>query len=586
MLFYNGEAVFYNQSQKAMLALLLQHPRKDGTKTMKKLSRLLALLLCLALCLCLAACGGTAPAESDAPDADEAAAAPEAESEAESEVPADDYKIFVYGTDANSTTFDPASDLQTNSGAALIRAVGETLWTVDLDGNMKYKLAESVEYSAESLNIVLREGVKFSNGNDLTVSDVLFTFKHIAAQPRTAAMYACMDLENAEIVSDYEIHIPMNNYDAALIDLLGNASSLILDEEVAGVEGYAFDWLIGSGPYMLKGDGITDKSGWEEAVQYILVRNPEYWGEAPYYDEIQIRFYSQESTRFADLQAGNLDAAYLTESTYINNLANGTVPETSLVSVKENTIDVFTLAVVVNDASGEPGEPGAFNDINVRKAFAHCLDIPTIVESLGEGVYTPATNVVTESSWVYEDLGGYEYDPELAAQYLAEAGYSVDNPLNITMYCENTSWNAAVAEAAQSYCAAIGINLDLSGIADFATILPHLLAREVQISISYPSNGSGNDPANLLQQMSPGSDNSMLQTRDEHLAELFTQAQQETDRETREALYKEFLQGVHDGYYVIPIDIRTKNYGVKDVHTSFASALDVANQLDPTLLTD
>lgn len=554
---------------------------------MKSISRLLALLLCLAMCLSLAACGGSgssAPAETAAEEpADDAPAADEPVAEEPAE---DDYKVFVYGTDANSTTFDPASDLQTNSGSLLVHAVGDALWSVDLDGNMKYKLAESVDYSAEALDITLKEGVKFSNGDDMTASDVLFTFRHIASQPRTASMYACMDLENAEIVDDYHLVIPMNYYDAALIDLLGNASSLILDEEVAGADGYAFDWLIGTGPYMLKGDGVTDKSGWEESVQYTLVRNPEYWGEEPYYDEIDVCFYSKEATRYADLQSGKLDAAYLTEATYINNLSKGAVPETSLITIEENTIDVFTLATVVNDASGEPGEPGAFADINVRKAFAHCLDIPTIVESLGEGVYSPANNVVTESSWVYEDLGAYEYDPALAAEYLAAAGYSVDNPLNITMYCEGTAWNAAVAEAAQSYCAAIGINLDLSGVADFGTILPHLLAHEVQISIGYPSNGSGNDPANLLQQMSPGSDNSMLATRDEHMAELFTQGQQETDHAAREAIYKEFLQLLHDGYYVIPIDVRTKNYGVKDIHTSFGAALDASNQLDPALLTD
>lgn len=564
---------------------------------MKKLSRFLALALCLALCLSLAACGGSGSSGSSAPEApaadeaapaaDEAAPADDApEAPAEDAAADEDYKVFVYGTDANSTTFDPASDLQTNSGSFLVHAVGDSLWTCDPDGNMTLKLAENVDYTADHLDITIRQGVKFSNGDDMTASDVLFTLRHVAAQPRTASMYACMDLDNAEIVSDYELHIPMNNYDAALVDLMGNASCIILDEKIAGVDGYAYDWLISTGPYMLKGDGVTDKSGWEESVQYTLVRNPYYWGEAPYYDEFIVKFYSQESTRFAELKAGNLDAAYLTEATYVNNLADGAVPGTSLITVEENTATVFCLALRVNDASGEPGEEGAFADINVRKAFAHCLDIPTMVESLGEGVYKVATNVVGEGSWVYEDLGGYEYDPELAAEYLAEAGYSVDNPLNVTMYCEGTAWYAALSEAAQSYCAAIGINLDLSGVADFATILPHLLAHEVQISIGFGSNGSGNDPANLLQQYGPQSDNSLLQTRDEHLAELFTQGQQETDRDARVAIYQEFLQSIHDNYYVVPIALGTRNFGVKDVHTSFAAAIDSSNQVDPTLLTD
>lgn len=547
-------------------------------KMTKKLIRLLALALCLALCLSLAACGGSG-STTEAPAADAAAPAADA-------APADDYKVFNYGTDANSTTFDPASDLQTNSGNFLVHAVGESLWTCDPDGAMTLKLAESVDYTEEALNITLKQGVQFSNGDEMTASDVLFTFRHVASQLRTAAMYACMDLENAQIVDDYTLNIPMNYYDAALIDLLGNASCLILDEEVAGAEGYAFDWLIGTGPYMLKGDGITDKSGWEESVKYTLVRNPYYWGEAPYYDEFNVYFYSQESTRYADLQAGNLDAAYLTEATYINNLSKGAVPDASLITAKENAVQYVEMAVALGGASGEPEETAPFTDINVRKALAHCLDIPTIVESLGEGVYEVASSLVGEGSWIYEDLGVYEYDPELAAQYLAEAGYSVDNPLNVTVYAEGTAWTSAFFEAAQSYAAAIGINLDLSGVTDFATILPSLIGNKVPISMGQASNGSGNDPANLLQQFGPASDNSLLRVRDEHLAELFNEGSTTTDHDTRLAIYQEFMEGIYEGYYVIPVCVSTKNFGVNNAHTSFAAAIDTSNQVDPVLLTD
>ena len=543
---------------------------------MKKLTRLMALLLCLVMCLSLAACGGTEePAEvAEAPVAGEEAA------------PAEELKVFNYGTDANSTTFDPASDLQTNSGSFLVHAVGESLWTCDPDGNMTLKLATEVDYTAEALTIKLREGVKFSNGNDMTASDVLFTFKHVAAQLRTAAMYACMNLEAAEMPDDYTLVIPMNYYDAALIDLLGNASCLILDEEVAGAEGYAFDWLIGTGPYMLKGDGVTDTSGWEESVKYTLVRNPNYWGEAPYYDELHVYFYSEESTRYADFQAGNLDAAYLTQSTYINNLANGAVPDANLVTAPENNVYCFEMAVVLGGASGEPEREAPFADINLRKAFAHCLDIPTMVETLGEGVYETASSLVGPGSWVYEDLGVYEYDPELAAQYLAEAGYGLDNPLNVDVYAEGTAWTLALFEAAQSYAAQIGINLNLAGVTDFATILPKLIGGEVPMSFGQGSNGSGNDPANLLQQFGPKSDNSLLRIRDEQLAQLFTDGASCTDKEQRIQMYQDMIQGMYDNYHVVPVCVGTVNFAVRSEHTSFESAIDTSSRLDPTLLTD
>lgn len=549
---------------------------------MKKMTRLFALLLALALCLGLVGCGSSEPAaDSDSTTVGgetAEAAAPAAENE--------ELKVFNYGTDANSTTFDPASDLQTNSGSFLVHAVGESLWTCDPDGNMTPKLATEVDYTAEALTIKLRDDVKFSNGDAMTASDVLFTFKHVAAQLRTASMYACMDLENATMPDDYTLVIPMNYYDAALIDLLGNASCLILDEKVAGAEGYAFDWLIGTGPYMLKGDGVSDVSGWEESVKYTLVRNPYYWGDEPYYDELNVYFYSEESTRYADFQAGNLDAAYLTEATYINNLGKGAVMDGELVTVNENSVYCFEMAEALGGASGEPETEAVFADINIRKAFAHCLDIPTMVESLGEGVYATASSLVGEDSWVYEDLGVYEYDPELAAQYLAEAGYSVDNPVEIEVYAEGTAWASALFEAAQSYAAKIGINLNLAGVTDFATILPKLIGGEVPMSMGQASNGSGNDPANLLQQFGPASDNALLRVRDDDLAALFTEGTSCTDKAQREQIYKDFIRGIYEDYHVVPICVGTVNFAVRSEHTSFASAIDTSARLDPTLLTD
>ena len=550
---------------------------------MKKTTRLLALLLGLVLCLSLAACGNkTEPAAEggDAPAAPAEAAAPAQEETAEG------LKVFRYGTDANSTTFDPASDLQTNSGSFLVHAVGESLWTCDPDGNMTPKLASEVEYTEDTLTIKLREGVKFSNGDDMTAADVLFTFRHVAAQLRTAAMYACMDLANAEMPDDYTLVIPMNYYDAALIDLLGNASCLILDEKVAGAEGYTFNWLIGTGPYMLKGDGVSDTSGWEESVKYTLVRNPYYWGEAPYYDELQVYFYSEESTRYADFQAGNLDAAYLTQATYINNLANGAVADAELITANENSVYCFEMAVVLGGASGEPEVSAPFADINIRKAFAHCLDVPTMVETLGEGVYATASSLVGEGSWVYEDLGVYEYDPELAAQYLAEAGYSVDNPIEIEVYAEGTAWSLALFEAAQSYAAKIGINLNLAGVTDFATILPKLIGGQVPMSFGQGSNGSGNDPANLLQQFGPASDNSLLRVRDPKLGELFTEGASCTDKTERQKIYQDMIRGMYESYHVVPVCVGTVNFAVRSEHTSFASSIDTSARLDPTLLTD
>ncbi len=543
------------------------------------MKKIIAMLLCLAMVLGLAACGGdtntnsTAPAE-NAGTAEAPAVAGSAAEAGEATVEDEGPHVFVYGTDANSTTFDPASDLQTNSGSFLVACVGETLWTVDTEGNINYVLADNVDYTEETLTITLKEGITFSNGNAFDAEDVLFTLNHAAAQPRTASMYASMNLAEATVEGNV-ITIPMNYYDAALIDLLGNSNNMMLDSEVCGVEGYAFDWLVGTGPYVLK--------EWNESQNYIITRNENYWGEAPYYDEFDVYFYSEESTRYADFQSGKLDAVYLTEATYINNLGNGAVPGASLITATENSVYGFEMAWNADST-------GVFSDINIRKAFAHCLDIKSMVEALGEGVYSVASDIVGTNSWVYEENGIYDYDVEAAKKYLAEAGYSTENPLTVKVYAEGTAWNAALFEAAQSYCAEIGINLDLSGVADFATILPILLSGQQDMSMGQGSNGSGLDPANLMQQFSPSSDNVLIRTCATdypELAEKFTTAASSTDQAEREKLYKEFIKGIYDEYLFVPICQGTKNYGVLDTHPSAANAVNpVSCWLDPKLLTD
>ena len=229
---------------------------------------------------------------------------------------------------------------------------------------------------------------------------------------------------------------------------------------------------------------------------------------------------------------------------------------------------------------------GAFADINIRKAFAHGINIEEMVNVLGEGMYTVATSILGADNWAYENVGTYQYDPDYAKECLAAAGYSVDNPLTVTIVAESTAFNQAIATQAQSSLAQIGINLDLSGMGDFATILPVLLSGQQALGINNPSNGAGNDPASLLQQMGPLSDNVLQRRNEDEAADLFNRGSASRDQAERTQIYKEYQEYIHDNYLFIPLWNETKNYGVKDGHNSFEAALDSSNQLNPTLLTD
>lgn len=553
------------------------------------MKKAISIALALIMLFTLAACGGGNSGTSTAPDNSTVSSAPAESAAATQEQPAqseqtqqpaepEGTKVFYFGASANSTTFDPCSDLQTESGNFFVNACGETLWTMDLDGNITYVLATNMEWTDDlTMTITLREGVKFSNGNDFTAEDVIYSIQHMGSTPRTESMVNCVDFENSEIVDDYNINLLFTVYDADFVDTLSRATFCMLDKETCEADG--FGWFTGTGPYRLAGDGVSDKSGWVESVHYYLVRNENYWGDAPYYDELYCKFYSEESTRYSDLVAGNLDAAWFSEATYINNLANGAVSGARL--VREDLLGVYGISLAAGEASQQ-----TLADINLRKAIAHGIDIATMVETLGEGVYQVATSILAEGSWAYENVGTYEYDPEAAAAFLAEAGYSTSNPITLRVVTESTAINSAMMEAAQAYLSQIGINLDLSGMGDFGTILPTLLANDLDLAIGFPSNGAGTDPASLLQQLGPISNNGLLRVTDPDLVAIYEAASSSRDQAERDELYRQFQVGMHEQYLYIPMWIDTLNYGVSDSHSSFDSAVLAGNRFNPCLLTD
>jgi peptide/nickel transport system substrate-binding protein len=487
-------------------------------------------------------------------------------------------KVFTYGVDSNSATFDPASDLQTKSGLFFVKACGDTLWSMDESGEMTMKLAESIEWNEDNtlLTIKLREGVKFSNGNDLTAEDVVYTLNHLLETPRTESMFAWMDPAGTTTEGDYIVKLSVTQYDASFVDTLSGGGSCILDKEYCEANP-GFGWFVGTGPYMLQGDGESDKSGWEESVQYTLVRNPDYWGDAPYYDKLICKFYSEESTRYSEMMAGTIDAAYFSQATYINNARDNKVPDASLISHDVNSVMGLSMAA-------QEGSSGLLADINLRKAIAHAIDTDTIVSVIGEDVFKVADSVLPPSNWAYESQSVYAYDPKAAEDYLKQSGYDVSKPLRIV--CESSALNQAVAEAVQANLAEIGLTLDMSGLGDFGTILPRLIENDLEIGITGVANGSGADPASCLQQLGPMSNNGLLRSTDPELINLFNEGQGSSDKAQRTAAYKKFQKLIHDGYYFIPMWVDSSNYIVLNAHAGFDAALDANGFLDPTLLTD
>ena len=155
---------------------------------MKK--RVVALLMAAVMVAGLTACGGSgnesAPAQepaAEAPAADDGAEAEAPAEDAEAEAPAasDGSKILKVQIGPDPETIDPALNSAVDGGNMLLHAF-ECLLVVDQDGQLAPGQAESWETSEDGLTWTfhLREGLKWSDGSDLTANDFVYSWKRVA----------------------------------------------------------------------------------------------------------------------------------------------------------------------------------------------------------------------------------------------------------------------------------------------------------------------------------------------------------------------------------------------------------------------
>jgi peptide/nickel transport system substrate-binding protein len=176
-----------------------------------------------------------------------------------------------------------------------------------------------------------------------------------------------------------------------------------------------------------------------------------YLDGAPYLDAVTFRIMGDPNTRFAALQAGDVDliGTSLAPEQYLQLDQHSDLKGTEGTGTTEIT-------VAMNNAR----EP--FDDLRVRQAITHAIDKRAIVDGAMFGLGTVIGTHMSPSEPYYVDLTGtYPYDPERARELLAEAGYpdgfevsfELPEPYNI----ERRSGQVIAQQLAE-----VGIDVELS----------------------------------------------------------------------------------------------------------------------------
>ena len=366
------------------------------------MKRMISMLLALAAAISLlAGCASNDPG--GAPDTQGGApAGPSAAS-----------KTLSIALSENLVTLDPL-DANNAPGYQPRNMCFDMLVESDHEGNYTPCLAESWEFSEDGTEITfrLRTDVKWHDGTDFTAADVVCTFQRLLDEPELniASIYWSL-LTGVEALDSSTVKITLSAAYAPVMNSLSVTAIIQKAQwEAEGVEAFNQQHFVGTGPW------VFDQ--WIDGQYVHVTKNPSYWGGFDsYYDDVYLRFVLEASTAIAAHKNGDVQAYIASSGIAADNLSlyDGTAGDIDLVGVNTGTVQYFGF---------QCGEGSVFSDKNVRLAFAHAIDRQSIADYIFGGAASTAASFAVESVIGYsEDAVYYEYDPDLAKEYLANSAY-------------------------------------------------------------------------------------------------------------------------------------------------------------------
>ena len=386
---------------------------------------------------------------------------------------------------------DPALNSSVD-GACLAVNMFEGLYTYDKDGNLQPALAENTEISEDGLTytFTLRDGLKWSDGTDLTAKDFEYAWKRAAA-PETAADYGYMFdaiAKNADGALDVvasedgkTLTVKLVAPCAYFLDLAAFPAYLPVPQ--AQVEAAA-GWETNPGAWAAEAGFVTNgaytMTAWKHEESMVLTKNDNYWrADEVTIPEIDLMLSADDTAIFSAYNSGDLDFA-------------DTVPTNEIASIMGNpdfhvidNLGTYYAAFNVNSPIFE----GKTVDqaIAMRKAFAILIDRPYIVETVGQTGQKVATSYIPAgmadgNGGTFKENGAYKfpvgdgYYPEEvqdaavdeAIALLEYAGFkfedgklSAETPINITYLTNDGTGHIGVAQIMQQDFAEIGINMTI-----------------------------------------------------------------------------------------------------------------------------
>ena len=431
------------------------------------------------------------------------------------------------------TWFDPAETSGIITPFMVLYALQDAM-VKPMPGNVLTPgLAESYTSSEDGLtyDFVLRDGVKFHNGDPVTAEDVKFSFQRYrgASKDLMASRVAAIETPDPR-------HIRFKLKDAwpDFLTFYGNATGAgwVVPKkyvEKVGDEGYK-KAPIGAGPYKF----VSFSPG----VELVLEAFEGYWRKTPSVKRLVFRVIPEEATRLAALKRGEIDIAYSIRGELAQEVQH--TPGLTLKPVYPPA--PFWLAFV---DQWDPKSP--WHDARVRKAANLAIDRKSINQALTLGFSKITGSVIPDSFEFFWKPPEAVYDPAKAKQLLAEAGHP--NGFNFgEYYCDSSYSN--IAEAVLNNFGEVGIRGTLMPV-ERAGFLKGAAEKKYKNVVQLGSGAFGNAATRLAAFIVKGGAYAYGSYPD--IDDLFAKQAVELDHKKREAILHQAQQLVYEKSVIAPI---------------------------------
>ena len=307
----------------------------------------------------------------------------------------------------------------------------------------------------------LRKGVKFHDGTPFTADDAIYSIERheIIKSPASFIQYTAgktpVKIDDHTIQIKTEVPTPLMETDMAAFAIVSKKHAEGAEAPVDFNLGKA---TIGTGPYKF--------IEWRREDSLVYEANPDWWGGKPKWDRVVYKPLKSDPTRVATLKSGDVDIIDEVPTTDLASLAKD--PDV-VINQGQGNRPFFIwfdsrrdLTPYVWNNDGTPAWPNPLRDWKVRKALSLAINRQAIVDRVFNGAAFIATQFLPEGFYGYNDtLMPEPYDPALAKQLLAEAGFP--DGFKVALHGATGGYlnDAKVAETITQFWTQVGVKTDL-----------------------------------------------------------------------------------------------------------------------------